>query len=243
MKTLFKISFCFALITLFSCKTQQITLEQQVSGIDVNTLYPSPSIVIEKHNEWTKNHYAERVAHFRKNPLEIGDVVFLGNSITEGGKDWSRFFNRDNVKNRGIGGDITEGVINRIDEICYYKPEAVFILIGINDLFNGTITNEEIVSNILKMVRLLNENSPGSRVYVQTVLPTANTGMVPRITDVNKRLTAEIKSARYRIINLHSLFADEADLMKDEYTYDGTHLNAEGYEVWTNYVKQYVETD
>ena len=168
MNILYKISFIIAVITSFSCNAQQITLEQQATSIDVNLLYPSPGIVIKKHSEWTKNHYRERIEHFKKNPLEFGDVVFLGNSITEGGKDWSRFFSRDNVKNRGIGGDITEGVINRIDEICYYKPEAVFILIGINDLFNGTISNEEIVNNVIEIVRLLNEHSPATRVFVQT---------------------------------------------------------------------------
>ena len=84
MTILRKISIIVAVITSFSCNAQQITLEQQATSIDENTLYPSPGVVIEKHSEWTKNHYRERIEHFKKNPLEFGDVVFLGNSITEG---------------------------------------------------------------------------------------------------------------------------------------------------------------
>ena len=61
----------------------------------------------------------------------IWRIIFIGNSITEGGKNWSEKFNIPNIRNRGISGDVTDGVLERLDEIIFFKPKAVFILIGI----------------------------------------------------------------------------------------------------------------
>ena len=58
----------------------------------------------------------------------------MGNSITAGGGNWSLRLDYPNIKNRGIGGDTTDGVLARLDEVIYFQPEAVFLLIGINDL-------------------------------------------------------------------------------------------------------------
>ena len=66
--------------------------------------------------------------------MNFNEIVFIGNSITEGGKNWSEKFNIPNIRNRGIGGDVTDGVLERLGEIIFFKPKAVFILIGINDL-------------------------------------------------------------------------------------------------------------
>jgi hypothetical protein len=57
------------------------------------------------------------IREFKSNPLNFNDIVFLGNSITESGKDWSKRLNYPNIKNRGIGGDVTDGVLARLDEI------------------------------------------------------------------------------------------------------------------------------
>src|SRR5688572_6232361 len=99
-------------------------------------LYPPDDISIAYHSDWTKVHYPEKIAEFKLAPLAAGDVVFLGNSITEEGGDWGQRLGWSHVKNRGISGDVTEGVLIRLGEITHSKPKAVFLLIGINDLFN-----------------------------------------------------------------------------------------------------------
>ena len=86
------------------------------------------------------NFYHKRIDEFKNNPIGSGKIVFLGNSITEAGGDWNkRFVSANKIVNRGISGDITEGVLSRLDEIIHYKPIAVFILIGINDIFNADL--------------------------------------------------------------------------------------------------------
>ena len=46
---------------------------------------------------------------------------------------WSEIFQNPNIKNRGISGDVTEGILYRINEITESQPLQVFLMIGTND--------------------------------------------------------------------------------------------------------------
>ena len=100
-------------------------------------------------------YYRQRVSLFRILPQTKGDIIFLGNSITDGG-EWTEMFNDLKVKNRGISGDISAGVLNRLDEVYQRFPDKVFLLIGINDLARN-ISPDSIVKNILWINALLKE--------------------------------------------------------------------------------------
>ena len=50
---------------------------------------------------------------------------------------WSEIFQNPNIKNRGISGDVTEGILYRINEITESQPLQVFLMIGTNDLAQG----------------------------------------------------------------------------------------------------------
>mgnify|MGYP006140392103 FL=1 len=58
-------------------------------------------------------YYLKRVAYFEALPEKKNAIVFLGNSITEVGQ-WSELFTDPNIINRGISGDVTYGVLNRL---------------------------------------------------------------------------------------------------------------------------------
>ena len=92
-------------------------------------LYPSSDLKIEGQGDWAKKRYFKRIDDFKKKPIGYNKIVLLGNSITKGGGDWNKRLNVTNIINRGISGDISEGVLERLDEIVHYKPIAVFLLI------------------------------------------------------------------------------------------------------------------
>jgi len=77
--------------------------------------------------------YKLKVGQFRSYPNSKKDIIFLGNSITAGA-EWSELLQNQHARNRGISGDITFGVLERLDEVTEGKPAKVFILIGINDI-------------------------------------------------------------------------------------------------------------
>jgi len=206
-----------------------------------DSLYPYPGIVVPNHSDWTKVHYPEKILEFRKNPLNEHDVVFLGNSITEGGGSWAARFNDSTIRNRGISGDVTAGVLERLGEIWYSKPREVFILIGINDMWNEALSADYIASNIIKIAAVIHSNSPHTKLYVQTILPTSFEKLTVKIKAVNDILKSNASKKSYLLIDLHSFFADEKDLIIKEYTVDGVHLTDNGYKQWVSVVKEYVK--
>jgi lysophospholipase L1-like esterase len=226
----------FALSFSQACSDKENQME-----IDLETLYPSPDIVNPYHTDWTKEHYKKRIAEFKASPLKEGEIVFIGDSITELGGNWATRFNNAKVRNRGIAGDVTSGVLNRLKEIYYFKPAKVFILIGINDLFHNDLTPAIITNNIKQIVSVIQKNSPGTTIYVQTILPTANASpSKERIGAVNTLLKSMSTSEKLVLIDLHAHFAGSDGMMPSGMTTDGLHLNESGYQKWVNFISTYV---
>ncbi|PQJ79106.1 GDSL-type esterase/lipase family protein [Polaribacter porphyrae] len=236
-------SLFFLLILSFSSCSQvnkeTISIEEAIIDIP-NNLYPSSDLVIASHSDWTKTHYPKRIAEFKANPLEIGDIVFIGNSITEQGENWAEKINNPKAKNRGIAGDTTEGILARLNEITFYKPEKTFLLIGINDLFHNPDTVEKIHENILKIIDEINTKSPNTKIFVQTVLPTTTENLIPKIKDLNAALENSSFEKSYTFINLYQRFVLLNGKMNMNFSTDGVHLNEKGYAVWSEIIKNII---
>ena len=187
-------------------------------------------------SDWLKNHYEERIAHFTIQPLRSGDIVFIGDSITEQGLNWAIRFNDLRVRNRGISGDTTYGVLARLDELKMAQPKAIFLKIGVNDIFNfyyiKQIKNLSSVSeNIENIVIQLNEALPNTPIFVQSILPDHRDFITDMVQTVNQQIKT-IKHARFTYIDLHSAFLSSNGTMNSSLTTDGTHLNQAGYALW-----------
>ncbi|HEY1112811.1 MAG TPA: family 20 glycosylhydrolase [Chitinophagaceae bacterium] len=194
------------------------------------------------HDSLFSTYYHQRVMHFRSLPQTSGDIIFAGNSITDGA-GWSELFNNKRIKNRGISGDITAGIIHRIDEIVNRKPAKVFLLIGTNDLARN-ITPDSVVKNILWIASYLRQQTPATRLYVQSILPvndhfgkfSGHTGKSRQIKQVNELLRQKSTVGNYQFIDLHTPFSDAEGKLDTRYTNDGLHLTGEGYLLWKHLV-------
>jgi len=213
---------------------------------DFDKLYPSEDQVIQYHSKWTKDYYPKRIKVFKEDPLKRGDIVFLGNSITQQGGDWGAKFGRSDIKNRGIGGDVTDGVLARLGEICHAKPKAVFLMIGINDINNwnnewGIPSPEYVGNNIPKIADAIHKGSRRTKIYVQTVLPTDLEAVKDAIKTVNNIIKSNEYDHHYEVIDLYSSFVGENGLIRPELTNDGVHLTSEGYNLWVNILNNYIK--
>ena len=212
---------------------------------DTNSLYPNENIFFKYQDEWGRNNYKKVVKEFKESPLNYQNIVFLGNSITAGGNDWGVRLNYPNIRNRGIGGDVTEGVLHRLNEITYYKPKAVFLLIGINDLWNVSPFEPSvsyISKNIIRITQEIQKKSPETKVYVQTILPVEKQIYRTFINEINNILKLEESSNSYTIIDLHSFFVDDKGLIIEDFFSDGIHLTEEGYNNWVKVVRPVVHS-
>jgi lysophospholipase L1-like esterase len=238
-----KPSFIFLLIlSLNSCSqnNEETIVEIEEEIVIPDNLYPSNDVVITNHSDWTKSHYPKRIAKFKANPLEFGDLVFIGNSITEQGENWASKVDNTKAKNRGIAGDTSDGIIARLNEITFYKPEKLFLLIGINDLFHNPNAVEKIYQNILKIVDEINSKSPNTQVFVQTVLPTTTENLISKIKELNTLLENSAVGKPFTLINLHQRFELLDGKMNMDFSTDGVHLNEKGYEIWSEIIKNII---
>lgn len=181
--------------------------------------------------------YEGRVSKFDAYPIATGDVVFLGDSITEGGL-WHEMFPGIPVKNRGISGDTTEGVVARLDQITRGKPGKVFLLIGTNDLFHNEPI-DTVVENISTIVNTIQDNSPETEIFVQSILPRADD-----YKDRVEALNAGVKEAvtgKAQWIDLYPLFLDPEDgSIRNDLSLDELHLVGKGYLLWQDRIQPLV---
>ncbi len=106
---------------------------------------------------------------FEQLPIRGNDIVFLGNSITDG-CEWAELFNNRHIKNRGISADRSGWLLDRLDPIVNGHPKKLFLMIGTNDLAAG-VSPEEVAANIGKLLDRFAEESPWTKIYVQSILP------------------------------------------------------------------------
>lgn len=191
-------------------------------------------------------YYHQRLSLFRSLPQTPGDIIFLGNSITDG-SEWNELFADGKLKNRGISGDNTAGVIHRMDEIAVRKPAKVFLMIGVNDLARN-IKPDSVLKNMLIIVDYLRQQTPATKVFVHSILPVNNvygkfqghTGKAKEISEVNAGLQAKATSKGYTYINLHTLFSDPGGKLNASLSNDGLHLKGEAYLLWKHLIYPYV---
>ncbi|HEV7330281.1 MAG TPA: GDSL-type esterase/lipase family protein [Flavisolibacter sp.] len=189
------------------------------------------------------NNFALKVDLFSSYPNASSDIIFLGNSITAG-VDWMELLGRTDVRNRGISGDITYGVLERLHEVTEGAPAKVFILIGINDI-SRNIPDSFIIGNYRKMIQRIKQESPKTKIYFQTLLPVNNEftqfknhyNKDEHILFVNESLKKLAANEKITLIDLYPHFLDSDKKLEKKYTIDGLHLNAEGYKLWASILK------
>lgn len=176
-------------------------------------------------------------------PNTPNEIIFLGDSITDR-CEWFELFSNPNVKNRGLSGDKTDGVLDRLSEIIESKPAKVFIMIGVNDLRHN-ISDSIIVANYYKIVKKIKSESPNSKIYLQSGLPVNNDIGNPKTTnskvnELNSSIKEIASSFNIPFIDINSKLQNSAGQLDAKYSADGLHINGNAYLVWKSVVEQYV---
>jgi lysophospholipase L1-like esterase len=178
-------------------------------------------------------------------PIDSNSIVFVGNSLTQN-FNVTEFFKNEDVKNRGIGGDVTQGVLDRLDEIVQGKPKKIFLEIGINDILDG-ISIDTASNNIDKIITEIQKGSPKTVIYIQSVLPCnynyrdpSDKNMLASIINLNKVIENICVNRNIKYINLYSHFLNNDGLDVRYDSGDYLHLNGQGYIKWKELIEQYV---
>ncbi len=200
----------------------------------------------QERKEYDTDHYRERIAYFEQNPIGKNKIVFLGNSLTEGGQ-WNKYFPEAAPVNRGISGDNTEGMLNRIDEIAISHPAQLFILAGINDI-SQNVPNKQIIKHYRYIIQRVKEQSPETAIYIQSLLPINNDfgrykrliGKEKQIIKLNKELKKLASKEKIIFVNINPLYMGKQGKLDAQYTNDGLHLTETAYSLWISELQKYI---
>ena len=135
------------------------------------------------------------------------------------------------IKNYGIGSDKTFDILNRIQPILNSSPKCAFLMVGVNDL--KRIPVSDVFENYVKIIQIFMKYS--IKVYVQSTISVQGYKYPERLQNIfifNKKISEYCIKKGIPYIDLNSHLSTEELGLKNEYTYDGIHLNGNGYKVW-----------
>lgn len=184
--------------------------------------------------------YYDKVSMFEILPLGTDEIVFLGDSITER-CEWNELFSDNKIIQRGISGDITEGVLFRLSEVIKRKPKKIFLMIGVNDLRRGFDIDTVIIKNYETILNRIRSESRSTKIFLQSVLPVNNSVKEAKTTsakviELNKKIEYLAGKNGARYIDLFSSFTDKSNNLREELTSDGLHINGKGYVIWKSII-------
>lgn len=187
--------------------------------------------------------YLHRVNHFKELSMQEDAIVMLGNSLTQS-CEWSELLDNPKIVNRGIAGDMTGGLLLRLDEITQYQPAKIFLMVGVNDVNVHPIP--DILKNYRKIVKEVLLKTPSTKLYLQSILPVnnqvRNSGKSNAdIIFLNKEIEKIAAENELVFLNLHPLFIDRNGMLDADVTQDGIHLDANGYLIWKKELQKYLD--
>ena len=182
---------------------------------------------------WINGSYIEHVTQFAILPSRPGGIAMVGDSITDGFR-WSEAFPDENIRNWGIGGDTSFGLLGRADQIIATRPAKIFILIGTNDLASYEQTPTDVAGNVSALVTRFKAELPTAEIYLQSVMP-RQPEFRQRIETLNAQLAAIAAAKGAKYIDIYTPLLS-GDRLNPAYTIDDLHLTGQGYQRWLSVI-------
>ncbi|UOE51387.1 GDSL-type esterase/lipase family protein [Mucilaginibacter sp. SMC90] len=185
-----------------------------------------------------------RNSEFKTLEIDSNSIVFIGDSHTQN-FEVAEYFNNIDLKNRGVILDGAASVLERLDYIVNKHPKKIFIQIGINDLLSG-VQPKAIAEYINSMVGLIKKASPQTSIFIQSVFPTNwnrykdHKPVFDDIRGLNKQLEILSHKNNSTYINLFTLLVKGNGLNPKYDCGDSLHLNGQGYQVWRDAIKPFI---
>lgn len=190
-----------------------------------------------------------------------GSTLFIGSSLMEGfpiNELQQLLDEQQYIYNRGIGGSVTDELLIWMDECIFeLEPSKIFINIGTNEMNTPDYKLEKLLANYDNILSQIKKRLPSCQVYVMAYYPVnakADFGSASRlmnefgmfktrtneaISQANDALKALAEKHHYKFINVNRGLTNEEGNLKEEFSIDGIHMYANGYNVVLNNLKGY----
>jgi len=170
-------------------------------------------------------------------------VVFLGDSITEGwdwGNTrslWEREFAPYGAANFGIGGDLTQNLLWRLEHGAIEKlnPDVVVILIGVNNFLHNNTTAEDTFAGVQAVVDRALQGYPNAHIVLQGIFPYGEMPGTPervRVAATNALIATLAANPRIDYYDFGAVFLQDDGRISKTIMADYLHPTERGYELW-----------
>jgi lysophospholipase L1-like esterase len=176
------------------------------------------------------------------------DVVFLGDSITDGWRGqrdiWNEHFGKFHPLNLGIGGDRTQHVLWRIqhDELKGYNPKAFVIMIGTNNM--GSDSEQHIADGVKAIISEIEKQHPAAKILLLGIFPRSPKASDPirgKVKRTNEILAKFDDGKKVKYLDFGQKFLTDDGTLTKEIMPDFLHLSKKGYEIWAENVEKELE--
>lgn len=189
---------------------------------------------------------------------EKGKILFVGSSLMEQFPiheilmaDHSSL----QIYNRGIGGYTIPEMEETLEEQVFdLEPSVIFINIGTNDVSDPACTVDMLIERYEHLLGRIMKRLPETRIFVMAYYP-ANNRDVPvpeamrdlmesrirKLQDANREVEKMAARLELQFINVNEGLEDDTGLQKKEFSIDGVHMYANGYQVVYRNLKPYFE--
>lgn len=174
------------------------------------------------------------------------DVVFVGDSITEGIRDFGMIDSSHVVADKGL---TLLKAQKMVGTIVKKNPKKIVVLLGLNDILYN-ITPQKYAENYKKFIGMIQSQLPNTKIYVQTIFPVTKEATqkpaykgylsLQKIVDFNNSLKGIADGNKVIFMDIYSDFADANGYLPHEYTHDGIHLDYAYYKIWLNSVSKII---
>ena len=196
---------------------------------------------MDKTNLWGSQISAYEKAD-RVNPPNPGVIVFTGSSSIRYWDTLANDMKPLDAINRGFGGSTVADVNHYASRIIIpYRPRAVVLYAGDNDLsWPWSKTPEQVFADFRQFVGIIRAQLPDTWIYYVSIKPSIlRSGNRQKLKKTNELIAAYISTQpRLQFIDVDQAMLNARGKPRWEFfRWDGLHMNAKGYAVWTSIIK------
>ena len=188
-----------------------------------------------------------------------GEILFTGSSLMEQFPLDELLMSNGMTQviyNRGVGGFTTTDMLDHMEEMVFGTvPSRIFINIGTNDIGSPDYRLDALMENYEKILVRTKERLPKVQITLMAYYPVNEVDKVPdnewgaHMFDTRTNANIAIANAAVkelaeklgcRFIDVNDGLRDENGRLKAEFTIEGIHMYANGYQVVLENLKKYL---
>ena len=245
MKNIIPSTLIIALVAALSVSARAQTNAPAPSAAAAVAEAVNPAIVPVPRTGGATNRQTKVLLRAKENPGAC-DIVFIGDSITEGWegagkKVWEKYYAPRKCLNFGVGGDQTQHVLWRFEngQLDGLKPKAAVLMIGTNNSNKNRDGSEQyseaqILEGVQAIVKQIRMRLPDTKLVVLGIFPRGKTFSTQRgkLLQINQALAKVADGNMVHYVDFGSQLIEADGSLSREIMPDALHLSEKGYEIW-----------